>query len=289
MQYIFGLLGLLTRRLSLPVILFLVGIFVGAKYVDKDSLIFRAADGLVSRAGAALAPLLGRSGELAADAAEQGGEYVVGTLEEMLRDFTEEPEAEPSEGETEEAEAEEVEGPALEGEVVAAEGDIVLCQMRISNPPPSSGGVTNKSGTVRINGVDLLLMPATKSCLSSGFGYRGGKLHRGVDYYSDTGGDVLAAGAGVIAEAVSRSDYGEMIVIDHGEAIYTRYAHLARFNAGVRKGATVSSGQVLGPIGQTGASSIVHLHYEVLTGDISTRAGSFGLEAVDPFSLPSSN
>lgn len=94
-----------------------------------------------------------------------------------------------------------------------------------------------------------------------------------------------AAGAGRIVEAVSRSDYGNMIVLDHGGGVYTRYAHLARFSSGVRKGASVQMGQTLGPIGKSGASTIVHLHYEVLTGDYDTSAKSFGLDAVDPLGL----
>ena len=76
-----------------------------------------------------------------------------------------------------------------------------------------------------------------------------------------------------------------VIVIDHGAGVYTRYSHLARFGRGVREGANVRQGQVLGPIGKTGASSIVHLHYEVLIGDYNTAAKSFGLEAKDPFKL----
>ena len=43
--------------------------------------------------------------------------------------------------------------------------------------------------------------------------------------------------------------------------------------------------QTLGPVGMTGASSIKHPHYEVLTGDFNTNAGSFGLDSVDPFGL----
>lgn len=298
MRLISGLLWLLLRRLSLPAVLFLVGWYAGAKYGAPDLLI-RAADGVVSRTMAVVGPLIGRGGEYAAGKAQEGGEYVVGTVEQMLRDFAEEPGDETGEEADADAPADEAEDAETAGEspvpaetssraqVVAGEGDIILCDMRVSNPPGASNGVTNKSGAVRIEGVELLLMPATKACLSSGYGYRNGKLHRGVDYYSDTGGDALAAGDGKIVEAVSRSDYGNMIVIDHGDGVYTRYAHLARFGSGVRKSAMVTSGQVLGPIGQTGATGIVHLHYEVLTGDIKTRAGSFGLEPVDPFSLPS--
>ncbi len=318
------MLGRLLKYLILHAIVpatFLgIGWYSGAKYGAPDLLI-RAIDGLLVRAQSVLGPVLSegarQGGEKLSEAGAAAGDYVVGTLEEALEDLAEtdgaeveQPESESDDAETEdtrlamaagptEPEEEETEetpstpSPAAPSNgsrlpASAMNGEIVLCKMRISNPPrggdpEESIGKSNETGN--INGVSLMLKPATKSCLSSGYGYRGGKLHKGVDYFSDMGGDVLAAGDGVIAEAVTRSDYGNMLVIDHGNGVYTRYAHLARFGSGVREGANVSQGQVLGPIGMTGASSIVHLHYEVLTGDISTNAGSFGLEPVDPFGL----
>lgn len=168
-----------------------------------------------------------------------------------------------------------------------AHAGIELCPMQISNPPP-----TDKSGKaiggpiVSIKSVPLLLMPATNACLSSGYGPRSGRLHRGVDYHTRTSGDVLAAGDGVIVEAVTRADFGNMIVIDHGSGVYTRYAHLASFAKGAAKGAKVRRGGALGPIGASGATSVKHLHFEILSGTYATGAGSFGLSAHNPFDLP---
>lgn len=316
------MLGKLLKYLILHAIIpatFLgIGWYGGAKYGAPDLLI-RAIDGVLARAQSVLGPVLSegarQGGEKLSEAGVAAGDYVVGTVEETLESLaeTDSAESEQLESESDDAEADETRlamatGPAEPEEepeetpttspaassngsrlpASAMNGEIVLCKMRISNPPrggdpEESIGKSDETGN--INGVSLMLKPATKSCLSSGYGYRNGKLHKGVDYFSDMGGDVLAAGDGVIAEAVTRSDYGNMVVIDHGNGVYTRYAHLARFGSGVREGATVSSGQTLGPIGMTGASSIVHLHYEVLTGDISSNAGSFGLESVDPFGL----
>lgn len=159
--------------------------------------------------------------------------------------------------------------------------------MTVTNRPRSnSDRVVKRAGaTVRYKGVELLLMPATKSCLSSGYGNRNGRLHKGVDYHTQENGNALAAGDGVIIQRVTRRDYGNMIVIDHGNDVYTLYAHLARFGSGVREGASVSQGQVLGPIGTTGASSVIHLHWEVLSGEWNDAAGPFGLNPVNPFSL----
>ncbi len=277
------------------------GWYAGAKY-GASPLLINAVDGALSRGRTILTPILGeaarKGGEAAKTAAQQGGEYVVGTVEQMLQDLAEKPEEEEAGEEPEDEPKDQAPGETADKVEPASkpvatptqtpEGGIILCKMRISNQPRqgepgSSIGAADE--TARYKASSLLLMPATKACLSSGFGYRSGKLHKGVDYYSDQGGDVLAAGDGEIVEAVSRSDYGNMIVIDHGNGVYTRYAHLARFGSGVREGASVKQGQTLGPIGQSGASSIVHLHYEVLTGDYETNAKSFGLDAVDPFGL----
>ena len=137
-----------------------------------------------------------------------------------------------------------------------------------------------------MRGVSLLVAPVTKACLSSGFGLRGtgGRLHKGVDYYSDQGGEVLAAADGLILEATYRDDYGYMLVIDHGGGVYTRSAHLKRFAEGIDAGVRVAQGQVLGPIGNSGAyTKVVHLHYEVLTGDYDNPKRSFGLQPVNVF------
>lgn len=310
MHFISRLLLSLPRALLAPVIFLLAGWYGGAKYGAPD-LVIRAVDGVIARGKVLLSPLIeegvDRSGEIASSAVEQGSDYVVGTVEQMLEQLAEPPtetgeddatdEEVPAEGAAEEQEDDDTdsgrtdEAPPASVPLPTPTGEsdgIILCKMRISNPPRGGTAESNIGGsgeTAAYKGVNLLLMPATKSCLSSGYGYRNGQLHRGVDYFSDTGGDVLAAAGGTIVEAVSRSDYGNMIVIDHGNDVFTRYAHLARFGAGVREGASVSQGQTLGPIGNSGSSTIVHLHYEILTGDYNTNAKSFGLEAVDPFGL----
>lgn len=295
MGFIFRILRRVLMMLVAPALLIGAGWYGGAKY-GASPLLINAVDGALSKGRALLTPILGKavekSGEVAASAAQQGSEYVVGTVEQMLRDLADAPQESEETGEdlTPETPSEAGGTPtvAAPSPQVAASDGIILCNMRISNQPRRGNPGTSIGGTgetTTYKGAELLLMPATKACLSSGYGYRNGKLHKGVDYYSDQGGDALAAGDGRIVEAVSRSDYGNMVVIDHGGGVYTRYAHLARFGGGVREGASVRMGETLGPIGQSGASSIVHLHYEVLTGDYNTNAKSFGLNAVDPFGL----
>lgn len=305
-KLLFRIIARLCLRLFLPVIFLGVGWYGGAKYGAPDLLI-RAADGVIARGQAVLAPILGRGaevagelaaegvergGELAAEAAQQGGEYVVGTVEQMLEDLAEQPEENEENEEADAPGAGESDAPAAPAPstpVASNEGAIVLCpRMTISNAPrANSARVVKPAGAaVTYKGVELLLMPATGSCLSSGYGNRNGKLHKGIDYFPLGGdGDVLAAADGVIVQTVTRSDYGNMLVVDHGNGVYTLYAHLARFGSGVREGASVRQGQALGPIGNTGSSSVVHLHWEVLSGQWTDATGPFGLNPINPFAL----
>ncbi len=158
-----------------------------------------------------------------------------------------------------------------------------------SNAPPSDEAqrVTVYAPLINVDDVVLATAPAPGACLSSGFGYRNGKLHKGVDLSANPGVAVLAAGKGKVLEQTFRADYGNMIVIDHGHGIYTRYAHLASFDPAVEVGTRVVQGQRLGQMGNTADPPVaLHLHYEILTGDYDTPKGSFGLTAVNPFDYP---
>ena len=94
-------------------------------------------------------------------------------------------------------------------------------------------------------------------------------------------------GDGQIIEMKYRDDYGNMILIDHGDGVYTRYAHLASFGRGLMPGVSVRAGEQLGLMGNSASYQIpMHLHYELLLGDYGNPKGSFGLESADPLSFP---
>ncbi|MDX2276492.1 MAG: M23 family metallopeptidase [Hyphomonadaceae bacterium] len=170
------------------------------------------------------------------------------------------------------------------------EDQLRLCpRMTVSNAPrtDASGRVENFRKFVNVNGVTLAVNPTNGACLSSAFGPRGGRTHRGVDYHSAEGGPIAAAADGVVIERKYRDDYGNMLLIDHGNGVYTRYAHLSSFAAGVVEGAQVTAGQQIGLMGNTAAYQIpIHLHYELLLGDYANPRASFGLEAQSPFAFP---
>jgi len=171
----------------------------------------------------------------------------------------------------------------------AFESELSLCpRMTVSNAPASDAErrVRDFSPMILVNGVSIAANPTRGACLSSAFGPRGRGQHKGVDYYSSVGGPILAAGAGTVVERKYRDDYGNMLLIDHGEGVYTRYAHLSSFAPEALVGQRVAAGQQIGLMGNTAGYSIpIHLHYEVLTGDYNTPRESFGLEARSPFAL----
>jgi murein DD-endopeptidase MepM/ murein hydrolase activator NlpD len=112
--------------------------------------------------------------------------------------------------------------------------------------------------------------PVDGARLSSSFGMRlhpilgYSRLHKGVDFAAGTGTPVKAAGDGVIERAGGFGTYGNYIRIRHVDRYETAYGHLSRFAAGIRSGASVRQGQVIGYVGATGAATGPHLHYEVL-------------------------
>jgi murein DD-endopeptidase MepM/ murein hydrolase activator NlpD len=91
------------------------------------------------------------------------------------------------------------------------------------------------------------------------------EYHSGIDISTSYGTQVLASADGVVLSAERRSDYGNLVVLDHGSGLTTRYAHLSSFN--VSDGQRVKKGEVIGFVGSTGRSTGPHLHYEVRLND----------------------
>ena len=164
-----------------------------------------------------------------------------------------------------------------------------LCPgMRVSNAPPADSDrwVINFQPLVVVNGIVLASVPTNDACLSSGVGYRTGRMHEGIDVTSRPPGPVYSAAPGRIIEARHAPGYGLQVLIDHGRGVYTRYAHLDTFAPGVQPGAMIGFGHVIGQMGATGNASAPHLHYEILTGNYNNPRGSKGLAVHDPFRFP---
>ena len=101
----------------------------------------------------------------------------------------------------------------------------------------------------------------TNGTITSGFGYRWGALHAGVDIANNVGTPVRAAKAGTVILAGWNGGYGNCIVIDHGGGFSTLYGHMSRLRAS--EGDRVSQGDLIGDMGSTGNSTGPHLHFEI--------------------------
>ena len=116
----------------------------------------------------------------------------------------------------------------------------------------------------------LMRTPIDGARLSSSYGMRKhpilgyNKMHRGVDFAAPTGTPIYAAGSGTIEAAGRNGAYGHYIRIRHAGSYKTAYAHLSSYAAGIKRGAKVSQGQVIGFVGSTGRSTGPHLHYEII-------------------------
>jgi murein DD-endopeptidase MepM/ murein hydrolase activator NlpD len=110
--------------------------------------------------------------------------------------------------------------------------------------------------------------PITWGWLSSKYGYRSdpftGKRtwHAGVDLAGKDGSDIIAVAGGVVTYADERYGYGNLVEVDHGDGLLTRYAHAKAIK--VKVGDVVQKGQVLALMGSTGRSTGPHVHFEVI-------------------------
>ena len=109
-------------------------------------------------------------------------------------------------------------------------------------------------------GSGQLSMP-TSGQFTSPFGQRWGRLHAGIDIAAGIGTPIWASDTGTVRFAGSMSGYGNYTCIQHTNSLSTCYAHQSRI--GVSVGQSVSQGQVIGAVGNTGRSTGPHLHFEV--------------------------
>jgi murein DD-endopeptidase MepM/ murein hydrolase activator NlpD len=89
-------------------------------------------------------------------------------------------------------------------------------------------------------------------------------MHTGVDWSNRIGTPIFAAGNGTVIKAEWDSGYGRRVELQHTNGYVTAYSHQSRFAPGIRPGARVRQGQVIGYVGNTGLSTGPHLHYEVV-------------------------
>jgi murein DD-endopeptidase MepM/ murein hydrolase activator NlpD len=115
--------------------------------------------------------------------------------------------------------------------------------------------------------------------IGSGFGFRADPfsgrpaLHTGLDFPADVGTPILAAAGGVVRTSEVHPQYGNMVEIDHGRGLITRYAHSSKVL--VHAGDIVKRGQAVALVGNTGRSTGPHLHFEVLLDGVPQNPAKF--------------
>jgi len=115
----------------------------------------------------------------------------------------------------------------------------------------------------------LMKTPVDGARISSGFGERlhpilgYTRMHKGIDFAVPQGTPVMAAGAGKVTFKGWAGEYGNFVVIDHGNGYSTAYGHLSRFAEDTHVGEHVSQGEVVAYSGMTGLATGPHLHYEI--------------------------
>ena len=128
--------------------------------------------------------------------------------------------------------------------------------------PPDAGdgpAAASNAPAAKVSGSGLAW--PTQGTITSGFGYRWGALHAGIDIANNVGTPIRAAKSGtVIVAGWNDGGYGNWVIIDHGGGFSTLYGHMSRVRTS--EGAHVSQGDLIGDMGSTGNSTGPHLHFE---------------------------
>jgi murein DD-endopeptidase MepM/ murein hydrolase activator NlpD len=137
-------------------------------------------------------------------------------------------------------------------------------------------------GLLSVPVVDRLTIPSlwpVRGQITAGFGQRmdpfsgEGTFHAGVDISAPYATPVQAAAEGIVLQAGTESGYGNVILIDHGYGITTKYGHLSKIYTVV--GQVVGRGQFIGAVGLTGKTTGPHLHYEVIVHDTPVNPAKY--------------
>ncbi|MBI5925035.1 MAG: M23 family metallopeptidase [Aquabacterium sp.] len=130
--------------------------------------------------------------------------------------------------------------------------------------------------------LEALMVPSSAPVIGpvgSGFGFRTDPfthrpaLHTGLDFPADPGTSIMAAAGGVVLSAGPHPQYGQLVELDHGNGLVTRYAHTSRMLA--KQGDLVKRGQKIAEVGNTGRSTGPHLHFEVLVEGVQQNPAKF--------------
>ena len=174
-------------------------------------------------------------------------------------------------------------GNIIYSEIINAEKNIIL--YRYEYPNGSIGYFTPEGKSIERS---LMRTPINGAKLSSRYGFRihpiigYNQMHQGTDFAAPVGTPIMASGAGTVEYSGWKGGYGKFISIRHSPVYQTNYAHLQDYAKGIRRGAKVQQGQVIGYLGSTGSSTGPHLHYEVVVNGKKENSQTLKLPSAAP-------
>lgn len=163
-------------------------------------------------------------------------------------------------------EIKEANGSTIEKNVVE---EVVISEpvTEVVNRGTGSIQISSRSASNSNGGSGTLAWPLSSNKITSPYGTRSRGFHSGIDLAAKTGTSVYAAAGGTVELASWYYGYGNCVVINHGNGVKTRYAHLSAYKVSV--GTTVSRGQLIALSGNTGNSTGPHLHFEVIINGVT--------------------
>jgi murein DD-endopeptidase MepM/ murein hydrolase activator NlpD len=174
-------------------------------------------------------------------------------------------------------------GSIIYSEITNVERNIIL--YRYEYPNGSIAYFTPEGKSIEKS---LMRTPINGAKLSSRYGFRihpilgYNQMHQGTDFAAPIGTPVMASGAGTVEYSGWKGGYGKFISIRHSAVYQTNYAHLQDYAKGIRRGAKVQQGQVIGYLGSTGSSTGPHLHYEVVVNGKKENSQTLKLPSAAP-------
>jgi len=174
-------------------------------------------------------------------------------------------------------------GNIIYSEITNVERNIIL--YRYEYPNGSIAYFTPEAKSIEKS---LMRTPINGAKLSSRYGFRihpilgYNQMHQGTDFAAPIGTPVMASGAGTVEYSGWKGGYGKFISVRHSPVYQTNYAHLQDYAKGIRRGAKVQQGQVIGYLGSTGSSTGPHLHYEVIVNGRKENSQTLKLPSAAP-------
>ncbi len=174
-------------------------------------------------------------------------------------------------------------GNIIYSEITNVERNIIL--YRYEYPNGSIAYFTPEGKSIEKS---LMRTPINGAKLSSRYGFRihpilgYNQMHQGTDFAAPIGTPVMASGAGTVEYSGWKGGYGKFISVRHSAVYQTNYAHLQDYAKGIRRGAKVQQGQVIGYLGSTGSSTGPHLHYEVIVNGKKENSQTLKLPSAAP-------